>query len=94
MATSETDLKLLRLQIRIDVLQSIILQLVVASPVALFSPPEKRRKELLQRLEEAAQKGEQFFLLSDRGDDAQRALYADELREVVEKIKKALESLA
>jgi hypothetical protein len=94
MATSETELKLLRFQIRLDVLQSIVLQLVVASPVAMLKPSQDRQQELLQRLEEVAQKGEQFFLLSGHGDDAQRALYADELREVVEKMKKSLQSLS
>jgi hypothetical protein len=50
------------ISIRADILPPIVFQLVIASPVALISPAQKRREELLKRLEEVAQKGEQFFL--------------------------------
>jgi hypothetical protein len=92
MPTSKNDLQILRLMIRADILQSIVFQLVIASPVALISPAQKRREELLKRLEEVAQKGEQFFLQHELRTEEERALYADETREIVEKMKKSLKS--
>lgn len=92
MSTSKTDLQILRLKIQLDILQQIVFQLVVASPVALLSPAQKRRKELLERLEEVARKGELALLQSGRGSEAERALYADEAREILEKMKTTLKS--
>jgi hypothetical protein len=92
MATSKNDLQILRLKIQIDILQQIVFQLVIASPAALISPAQKRREELLERLEEVAQKGEQFFLQQERRTEEERVLYADETREIVEKMMTTLKS--
>lgn len=88
---SEVELQLLRLKIQIDILQSIIFQIALfATSGSLAASSQERQQQLLARLEEVAQKGELHFLQNERRSDAERALYAEEFREVVEQMKKSL----
>jgi hypothetical protein len=91
---SGVELEIFRLKIRVGLLQILLLQ------TALFAPSKTSRdsyrankQRVLQQLEAQAAVLEQVFLNGPIGrTDADRALYADEIREAVEHLKTSLNS--
>jgi hypothetical protein len=95
----ETALEFFRLRMRAEIMQVLVLRTYVIAQFLLA--PDKGASASVQStlavLEETAAFVDQHFLADPvyRGlDDAQRALYADEFREIVEDMKSSVSSMS
>jgi hypothetical protein len=93
----EVALEIFRLRARVMLMQGMLLKLYVAGPPVISrARAQANRAELLKELERDGKKGDQVYL-SDPAlshlSDAERAMYAEEYREIVEQMKSFVKNL-
>lgn len=94
---SRTALELSKLKMQVEILQTLVLRHDVTIPVLVAKQsPKESKQRTLKLLEETALVAENHFLSDPKYQDldpSERALYADEFRETVEKMKEYVNSI-
>lgn len=93
----EVSLEIFRLRARLMLMQGMLLKLYLAAPNEIDRAQARANQaDLLRELDGEAARGEQVYLSAAelaRLSDAQRAMYADEYREIVEQMKSFVANL-